>query len=138
MESSNHIDAYLSKSKINVIEYKISINSNVDEIILNITKDFQKNYDVRIMGLNSAISKVVLICEILKTKINGIHQLCNISSLSNDENNYNCDKLMPRLDILLSLKEPDLKGFGYQSPSINKTLIDKIENPLSASYTENK
>lgn len=122
MESPNKIEncieKYIMHSQRKIVKYKISINSNIEDIIDKITKDIEFKYDVHLMGLNTAINKVVLISEIIKSKIGGIHQLCTISSLTNEDNNYKyeIDKLMPKLDILLSLDEPIFKGNGYQPP----------------------
>ena len=57
-------------------EIKISENTDVHETIDFIMNLFNyKNYDtIIISGLNKAIKKVVLIAEIIKTKIPGLHQ----------------------------------------------------------------
>ena len=63
-------------------EIKISELTDVHETIDFIIELFtQKNYEtIIISGLNKAIKKVVLITEIIKSKIPGLHQINEINS----------------------------------------------------------
>ena len=90
-------------------EIKISENTDVHESIDFISDLFLKhNYNtIYISGLNKAIKKVVLITEIIKSKIPGLHQITNINSLESKKNEENDDnKLIPRLSITLTFIEP--------------------------------
>ena len=64
-------------------EIKISELTDVHETIDFIIELFtKKNYEtIIISGLNKAIKKVVLITEIIKSKIPGLHQINEINSL---------------------------------------------------------
>ena len=100
-------------------EIKISENTDVHEtidFIMNLLTN--KNYEtVIISGLNKSIKKVVLIVEIIKIKIPGLHQINEINCLNkinyNEENNENYkengminnEKIIPRLSIKLINKE---------------------------------
>ena len=96
-------------------EIKISEENDVHETIDFIYNLLTiKNYKFIILsGLNTAIKKVVLITEIIKSKIPGLHQINDINSL--DKNN---EKMIPRMSIKLTFEptneEKQLKG--YQNP----------------------
>ena len=70
-------------------EIKISELTDVHETIDFIMELFtKKNYDtIIISGLNKAIKKVVLITEIIKSKIPGLHPLNEINSIYKQNNN---------------------------------------------------
>ena len=110
---------------------KISENTDVHESIDFISDLFLKhNYNtIYISGLNKAIKKVVLITEIIKSKIPGLHQITNINSLESKKNDDNDDnKLIPRLSITLTFIEPsedEKKNLGYQKP-ISIGLINEL------------
>ena len=128
-------------------EIKISENTDVHEtidFIMNLLTN--KNYEtVIISGLNKAIKKVVLIVEIIKIKIPGLHQINEMNCL-NIINNYqenndnykeleiiNCEKNIPRLSIKLTFKEPskeEKEQLGYQKPlnALEANLINKYRN----------
>jgi hypothetical protein len=101
----------------------------------------KKNYDtIIISGLNKAIKKVVLITEIIKSKIPGLHQLNEINSIykqnSNGINNeINNENAMPRMSIKLTFVEPsqeEKNNMGYQRPlnAIEASLISKYRNNM--------
>ena len=96
-------------------EIKISEENDVHETIDFIFKLLtEKNYKFIILsGLNTAIKKVVLITEIIKSKIPNLHQINDINSLDKEN-----EKMVPRLSIKLTFEPTDeekqLKG--YQSP----------------------
>ena len=93
-----------------------------------------KNYEtIIISGLNKDIKKVVLIFEIIKIKIPGLHQInemnwlnkldyndLNDNNFNDNENNIlNNDKIIPRLSIKLTFKKPskeEKENLGYQKP----------------------
>ena len=112
-----------------------------------------KNYEtIIISGLNKAIKKVVLITEIIKIKIPGLHQINEINCLNrlnNNEINYEEDKnndneshlinneqMIPRLSIKLTFKEPskeEKEKLGYQKPLniLEANLINKYRNDIN-------
>ena len=127
-------------------EIKISENTDVHETIDFVMNLFtNKNYEtIIISGLNKAIKKVVLIVEIIKIKIPGLHQINEINCLNklnyNDINNNNIndnennilnnEKIIPRLSIKLTFKEPskeEKENLGYQKPLniLEANLINK-------------
>ena len=131
-------------------EIKISENTDVHEtidFIMNLLTN--KNYEtVIISGLNKAIKKVVLIVEIIKIKIPGLHQINEINCLNkinyNEENNENYkengminnEKIIPRLSIKLTFKEPskeEKEKLGYQKPLniLEANLINKYRNAIN-------
>ena len=132
-------------------EIKISENTDVHEtidFIMNLLTN--KNYEtIIISGLNNAIKKVVLIVEIIKIKIPGLHQINEMNCLNkpnynevnyindtdNDSENIsiNNDKIIPRLSIKLTFKEPskeEKENLGYQKPLniLEANLINKYRN----------
>ena len=121
-------------------EIKISELTDVHETIDFIMELFtKKNYQtIIISGLNKAIKKVVLITEIIKSKIPGLHQLNEINSIfkqgNNDINNeINNENAMPRMSIKLTFIEPteeEKNNMGYQRPlnAIEASLISKYKN----------
>ena len=123
-------------------EIKISELTDVHETIDFIMELFtKKNYDtIIISGLNKAIKKVVLITEIIKSKIPGLHQLNEINSIykqsSNGINNeINNENAMPRMSIKLTFIEPtqeEKNNMGYQRPlnAIEASLISKYRNNM--------
>jgi hypothetical protein len=120
----NNSNSYCINNKYNEPFHivKISLNTNVRNAIDFVMDLFQnKNaMTVYICGLSLAISKVILVAEIVKTKIIGLHQLNNIDCvISNSKSSYGYgseDKRTPKLDIILTKFEPDHKGMGYQYP----------------------
>ena len=123
-------------------EIKISELTDVHETIDFIMELFtKKNYEtIIISGLNKAIKKVVLITEIIKSKIPGLHQLNEINSIykqnSNGINNeINNENAMPRMSIKLTFVEPsqeEKNNMGYQRPlnAIEASLISKYRNNM--------
>ena len=123
-------------------EIKISEMTDVHETIDFIMELFtKKNYDtIIISGLNKAIKKVVLITEIIKSKIPGLHQLNEINSIykqNNDDINkeMNSDNTIPRMSIKLTFIEPsqeEKNNMGYQRPlnAIETNMIKKYKNQI--------
>ena len=123
-------------------EIKISELTDVHETIDFIMELFtKKNYQtIIISGLNKAIKKVVLITEIIKSKIPGLHQLNEINSIykqnNGDINNeINNENAMPRMSIKLTFIEPteeEKNNMGYQRPlnAIEASLISKYKNNI--------
>ena len=124
-------------------EIKISELTDVHETIDFIMELFtKKNYQtIIISGLNKAIKKVVLITEIIKSKIPGLHQLNEINSIfkqgNNDINNeINNENAMPRMSIKLTFIEPsqeEKNNMGYQKPlnAMEANLINKYRNNIN-------
>ena len=123
-------------------EIKISELTDVHETIDFIMELFtKKNYEtIIISGLNKAIKKVVLITEIIKSKIPGLHQLNEINSIykqnnSGINNEINNENAMPRMSIKLTFVEPsqeEKNNMGYQRPlnAIEASLISKYRNNM--------
>ena len=124
-------------------EIKISEMTDVHETIDFIMELFtKKNYDtIIISGLNKAIKKVVLITEIIKSKIPGLHQLNEINSIYKQNNNnginneINNENAMQRMSIKLTFIEPsqeEKNNMGYQRPlnAIEASLISKYRNNM--------
>ena len=123
-------------------EIKISELTDVHETIDFIMELFtKKNYEtIIISGLNKAIKKVVLITEIIKSKIPGLHQLNEINSIYKKNNNginneINNENAMPRMSIKLTFVEPsqeEKNNMGYQRPlnAIEASLISKYRNNM--------
>ena len=123
-------------------EIKISELTDVHETIDFIMELFtKKNYEtIIISGLNKAIKKVVLINEIIKSKIPGLHQLNEINSIYKQNNNginneINNENAMPRMSIKLTFVEPsqeEKNNMGYQRPlnAIEASLISKYRNNM--------
>ena len=125
-------------------EIKISELTDVHETIDFIIELFtKKNYEtIIISGLNKAIKKVVLITEIIKSKIPGLHQINEINSLyKQNSNGINNDEItneiaMPRMSIKLTFIEPNEEEknyLGYQRPLImlEVNLINKYKNNIN-------
>lgn len=125
-------------------EIKISELTDVHETIDFIIELFtKKNYEtIIISGLNKAIKKVVLITEIIKSKIPGLHQINEINSLykqnsigvNNDE--ISNEIAMPRMSIKLTFIEPNEEEknyLGYQRPlnMLEVNLINKYKNNIN-------
>jgi hypothetical protein len=106
---------------------KISLKTNVKNAIdylLNLFKENDKEV-VFICALSLAISKLILIVEIVKTKVENLHQINNIDCLV--KNISNTIKRVPKMEVLLSKIEPVSKGLGYQSP-MDESEIEKLRN----------
>ena len=125
-------------------EIKISELTDVHETIDFIFELFtKKNYQtIIISGLNKAIKKVVLITEIIKSKIPGLHQINEINSLYKQNNNeindneINSDNSLPRMSIKLTFIEPsqeEKNNMGYQKPlnALEANLINKYRNNIN-------
>ena len=102
---------------------KISARTNVKGVIRYIVELFKtKNFDfVQISGLNQAISHVVLVAEVVKTQVLGLHQVNTIDCLilNSTENTGGKEEYIrrtPKLEIILSKNEPKVKTSGYQKP----------------------
>ena len=125
-------------------EIKISELTDVHETIDFIIELFtKKNYEtIIISGLNKAIKKVVLITEIIKSKIPGLHQINEINSLyKQNSNGISKDEIsneiaMPRMSIKLTFIEPteeEKNDLGYQRPLniLEANLINKSRNNIN-------
>ena len=100
-------------------EVKISLDTDVHQAIDFITNLFINQHFEKIIicGLSKAIRKVVLITEIVKTKVNGLFQINKIDCLKKrgKTNEYDDDMgMVPRLEIILSTKEPSNEEKSYQ------------------------
>src|SRR4051812_27503566 len=104
---------------------KISLNTNVKNAIDYLIKLFTENEKevVFICALSLAISKLILIVEIVKTQIKDLHQINNIDCLVKTLGNLT--KRVPKMEVLLSKIEPVSKGLGYQCP-MEDSEIEKL------------
>lgn len=135
IENENIINLLKDKKPI-----KISLDTNVKNTISAIVEylESDSNDTVYLTGLNFAISKVILIAEIVKIKIKNLHQINNMDCLiannaykihkSPDEAD---NKMIPKFEIVLTKIEPFEKGLGYQKP-----LTDAEIKVLSDRYLE--
>ncbi len=121
---------------------KISYDTNVKSAINFVLDALKHRENILICGLSLAISKVILIAEIVKSKIENIHQINNIDCLIvNDK--FDKVKRVPKLDILLSLIEPESKGLGYQAPVYEKIYmknwrVKDVNEDVSKLFSINK
>ena len=98
---------------------RLSSRTNVRGVIKYIVDLFneKKHEFVTISGLNQAISNVVLVAEVVKTQILGLHQTntidCVVMAGDGDQER---ERRTPKLEIILSKIEPTTKTSGYQKP----------------------
>jgi hypothetical protein len=114
---------------------KISLKTNVKNAI-DYLLDLFKNNDkevVYICALSLAISKLILIVEIIKTQIKNLHQVNNIDCLIKNINGV--IKRVPKMEVIISKIEPIAKGLGYQCPMDNSE-VEKIRNYLQNEIRE--
>ena len=95
---------------------KISLKTNIKSII-NYSNYLLKKKDLKyitLSGLNNAIKRVIIVAEIMKVKVQNLHQMTKIDSVVfvNKDN----QTIMPRMEITLSKFEPIKKEYGYQGP----------------------
>jgi DNA-binding protein len=100
---------------------RLSSRSNVRGVIKYIVDLFNSNrHDfVTISGLNQAISNVVLVAEVIKTQIPGLHQTNTIDCVvmtTDRQGNEGVERRTPKLEIVLARTEPTNKTNGYQRP----------------------
>ena len=126
---------------------KISLDTNVKSVISYIIEYFQNenNDTIYLTGLNLAISKVILIAEIVKIKIRNLHQINNMDCLITDnsykvnkENDEGDLKRIPKFEIILTKKEPLVKGFGYQNPLTDEEIRILSERLLNNSVKKKR
>jgi len=134
-ENENIMNLLLDRKQI-----KVSLDTNVKNMISSIVDYLsnESNDTVFLTGLSTAISKVILIAEIVKIKIKDLHQINNLDCLianNSHKINKNPDesdiKMIPKFEIELTKIEPIEKGSGYQSP-----LTDQEINLLRNVYLE--
>jgi hypothetical protein len=106
---------------------KISLKTNVKNAIDYMIKLFKDNDGevVFICALSLAISKLILIVEVVKTHIKNLHQINNIDCLVKTLGNTT--KRVPKMEVILTKIEPIAKGLGYQSP-MDEIEIEKLRN----------
>jgi len=95
---------------------KISLKTDVRNIIkyaVYLLKKRGLDYIV-LSGLNQAITRVVLVAEIVKIKIPGLHQINSISNMSFPDKEYLT--VLPKMEITLSKIEISKDHYGYQAP----------------------
>lgn len=124
---------------------KISLETNVKNMITSIVDylNNQQNHTVYLTGLNTAISKVILIAEIVKIKIRNLHQINDLDCLISNNTyklNKNPDendiKMIPKFEIILTKIEPVLKGSGYQKPLTDEE-IERLRDCYLEKTTQN-
>lgn len=142
----NYILTQLKEKK----SIKISLDTNVKNTISHIIEYFEneeeENDTIYLTGLNLAISKVILIAEIVKIKIKNLHQINNMDCLIVDNSlkiNKEADegdiKRVPKFEIILTKKEPLEKGSGYQRPLNEdeiKILSERYFNKINSKIKE--
>lgn len=91
-------------------------------------------------GIKSAIDKVVLISEVVKSRVKGIHQILEIGCLNNEDIFYNDDyisKIIPKISVTLSNFEPKNKDLGYRAP-YSLTDLYKLNTVVSKHILKSK
>ena len=110
--------------KLNIL-IKIGKQSNLEELIdkiINLITSCNKNnkkIDVVLQGIKNAICKVVLVSEVIKSRIKGVHQICDISCLNKieNENKSNIEYLIPKIEVILFNYHPEkIPDLGYAPP----------------------
>lgn len=102
-----------------VIEFKIGNTTNIQDIVTTMIQYFFKyKISIKLIALNKAITKAVLIAEVIRSRLKNIHQIINIGCINNDEMYSNVDHLVPKIEIFLMNFEPDatFKQEGYSAP----------------------
>lgn len=131
------MNSTISENEIgNII--KVSLKTNVKKAVNYIFDIFTNNkYDtIQIIGLSQAISKLILITEVVKSKFNDLHQINHIDSVITKvrtpmiSGSITRVKRTPKLAITLTRIEPTEKGVGYQKPICydNLSLIEYLNN----------
>jgi len=122
MNSSQQTSENTSRPKDPENIVRISTRTNVKGVIRYIVELFQtkKFNDVTISGLNQAIAQVVLVSEVVKSKIQELHQVntidCLIVNATDNSGKQEVIRRTPKLEIFLSKTEPKSKPYGYQKP----------------------
>jgi hypothetical protein len=65
-------------------EIRVSFKTDVLRAVERVAAAFEKHEDVRLSAINSGISKLILIVEISKIKIEGLHQYNSIETLTKE------------------------------------------------------
>lgn len=103
-------------------EIRIDINSKVEEIILKAEHLFkEENFRaVKFNAIGGNIKNLIIVVETLKYILPGLHQQNKISTVGflpmKKRNKTKIKKLYPKLEIFLTLDNPEKKGEGYQEP----------------------
>jgi len=132
------------------INHSIEINksTNINNLISEIISNFQSsslNQIIKIKAKDISITKGVLISEVVKSRLQNIHQLLkigSIDSISND-NSQSINSLIPYIEIYLSnsnlletfIDFPYFEGFCYSKPYSMKELY-KLNTIKSYSYSQ--
>lgn len=104
----------LKKSTVK-ISYDTNVKKAIDYVIDMIEN--KQIESVKLIGLSQAITKVILIVEVVKARIKNLHQINYIDCLiAKDKYDSSKDKNVPKIEIVLTTKEPLEKGDGYQMP----------------------
>ena len=105
-------------------EIRVSGNTNVLRTIERITELFKNHDNVIISGINTGITKVILITEIIKLKIKDLHQYNKIETITGEmkEEDNQQEEAQPvyyltRFKVELSQNKIELpKNTFYQAP----------------------
>ena len=111
------------KPKLPENELRVSPRTNVIEATQRIEKAFETFDHVVLSGINAGISKVLLIAEIAKLKIAGLHQYNLLETMTTEikeetsDNTVEHQKFKTRFKVELYKTKPSTapKGF-YQAP----------------------
>lgn len=94
-----------------------NLNDNGEENIRDGTQNSFDACSVTFFGSGPAITKVVSIAETLKRLVAGLHQITEISSIRNPDEN----KLVSTMTVILSKNPPeDQTHYGYQPPNTSQ------------------
>ena len=79
----------------------------------------ERNFrEIQFSGLGGAIGKIVSAVEVLRIVNPGLFQVNKIETVTystkDNQNNLVNERLYPRMEVILTLDEPKVKGLGYQ------------------------
>jgi len=117
-------------------DIRVSTSTNIVKAVERAQHAFNSDDKVTFSGINFGISNLILIVEITKVKIPGVHQLTVIETLKteskdSDGNVVEMGKISTRCRIQLCKDKPDVpEGWFYQEP-YSKELIEQIKNVKS-------
>ena len=104
----------------------IGNKTNTGNVVVHCLKQFNK-FNIREITLSAVcenIGKLVNIVECLKIHVPGLYQNNYLTSISGDgEQNHRNQIINPRMEVILTLDEPNAKTIGTQTPIDEKERI---------------
>jgi len=95
----------------------------------------ERNFrEIHFSGLGGAIGKIVSAVEVLRIVNPGLYQVNKIETVTystrDNQSNLVNERLYPRMEVILTLDEPQKKGLGYQG-KLNEEERQKLFNLLN-------